>query len=681
MFFDQPFDVGRFTRRDSFSKKRMGGSFLLFSTLFLCLFVAPPAYPQTSQRAVQCAPPQQHIDLIETKGDIHTLEEFLQKRKDFSFQRFKARYFRPPTNTKASWLRFQFKSPHRSVPFQQWVLQLRHLDLHRVRVFFPVDLQQKMWKEWTLRRYEVDGASLQTNMPFRLAPCKQITFYILVVPIASSHWSGHLRLKVQSYRSWIKHHDLFRLLNGLYFGVLLGLLVVHFFLYLWLRDTSAKWFVLYHLSLLFFMLGGNGFLHPIFALYQWSPTNIFRMQELLLGFFILWAMLYTRSFLQTQVLPKVDRLILAYTALVIGFLLSAFVAPPSFLGRYSQILGLLSPFATIIPGWIFWRRGYPPAFIYLLAWGVFSIASFLFASPLWDDWGFLIFQVGSGISAILLSLAMVQRIRLLREDREQAERQILQAEKMATLGQLVAGVAHEVNNPVGFLTFNLPILRQYIDALEPILLSAQEERPTMKILRMPVEEFLEDSRKLLDNMEHGTSRIAKIVRDLRGYVRRQEQDQPVPSDLSSIIETILTLVGKQIEDKVQRIDVEIEPDIPKISFKEGKLEQVLINLLLNAAQAAKEEGAQISIKAYRSATRAHWIVIEVRDDGRGIPASIKNNIFSPFFTTKGREANMGLGLSISLRIIEEHGGTLHVESAEGQGACFTISLPSGESTT
>ena len=258
---------------------------------------------------------------------------------------------------------------------------------------------------------------------------------------------------------------------------------------------------------------------------------------------------------------------------------------------------------------------------------------------------------------------------------KRAQKQMYQADKMAALGQIIAGVAHEINNPNNFIYFNLPILRKYLDGMRRILDGQLADDPTATILGMPYDVFLEDTYKLLENMEHGSSRITSIVSDLKNYVRADESNEVREEAVAPIMNQVMTLVGKQVRKMVKRFDVDVEENLPKVLLNAGKIEQVLINLLVNAAQAADK--AQSWVKLTVRTAQDHHVEFIVADNGAGIPESIQDQIFEPFFTSKGREAGTGLGLSISHKIIEDHGGTIEMESVEGEGTTFTVRLPFG----
>jgi PAS domain S-box-containing protein len=256
---------------------------------------------------------------------------------------------------------------------------------------------------------------------------------------------------------------------------------------------------------------------------------------------------------------------------------------------------------------------------------------------------------------------------------KRAQKEMYRADKMAALGQIIAGVAHEINNPNNFIYFNLPILRRYVEAVAPLLEERLAAEPDLEILNMPFEAFLEDVFKLLENMEHGSARITSIVSDLKNYVRSDEDRDWKVEQVGQVVERVMTLVGKQVRKTVQRLDVEIADALPPVRMNAGKIEQVLINLLINAGHAADKEESWVKVSARPGAEG--WVTLLVEDNGAGIPGDDLEQIFEPFYTSKGRDQGTGLGLSISQRIIEEHGGRIRVASTPGEGSCFTVLLP------
>ena len=262
-------------------------------------------------------------------------------------------------------------------------------------------------------------------------------------------------------------------------------------------------------------------------------------------------------------------------------------------------------------------------------------------------------------------------------DLKSAQEQLVQTEKMASLGQLVAGIAHEIKNPLNFIYGNTGFLEDYTQKIQG-LLEACEKLPSISaedraaIERMKEEvhyAFIkQDLKILIDNFRDGSSRINAIVSDLRAF-SRMDRDIVSEVDLHASLEMSLNLLRNQYKDRI-----EIHKDygqIPQIKGYPGKLNQVFMNLLSNAFYAVKDRGS-VWIKT-RSVSDA--VEIEITDSGAGIPQKDIKRIFEPFFTTKPVGQGTGLGLSISYGIIEQHRGKIQVASSPEKGTVFTIQLP------
>lgn len=270
--------------------------------------------------------------------------------------------------------------------------------------------------------------------------------------------------------------------------------------------------------------------------------------------------------------------------------------------------------------------------------------------------------------------------RLLIRKLEDAHNQLLQSEKLASIGQLAAGVAHEINNPIGFVNSNLGTLKTYIGdllqvidiyetsqhllAADPALQSrvhAVREKADLEFLR-------EDIGKLITESIDGTARVRRIVQDLRDFSRVDSTDWQW-ADLHAGLESTLNVVCNEIKYKA---DVVREfGTIPLVECRPSQLNQVFMNLLVNAAQSIEEHGT-ITL---RSGCANENVWISVTDTGKGIPPELLSRIFDPFFTTKPVGKGTGLGLSVSYGIVDKHGGHIDVRSISGQGSTFTISLP------
>jgi signal transduction histidine kinase len=262
-------------------------------------------------------------------------------------------------------------------------------------------------------------------------------------------------------------------------------------------------------------------------------------------------------------------------------------------------------------------------------------------------------------------------------DLQNTQEQLVQTEKMASLGQLVAGIAHEIKNPLNFIYGNTGFLADYANKLQSLLvafealpsLSAEDREQITKLKQEMRYSFIKDDlRILIDNFTEGARRINNIVSDLRSF-SRMDSDTLSEIDIHSALEISLNLLTNQYKN---RVEIHREyGSIPKVQGYSGKLNQVLMNLLLNAFQAIRDKGdVWIRTRLLNGA-----VEVEIEDNGIGIPREHLKRVFEPFFTTKPVGQGTGLGLSISYGIIEQHGGKIHVTSTPQKGSLFTIRLP------
>ncbi|MEW5820279.1 MAG: ATP-binding protein [Cyanobacteriota bacterium] len=259
---------------------------------------------------------------------------------------------------------------------------------------------------------------------------------------------------------------------------------------------------------------------------------------------------------------------------------------------------------------------------------------------------------------------------------QKTQAQLVQSEKMTSLGQLVAGVAHELNNPIGFITSNMQPLQDSLDGLMKLInlygnlkLSEEEQEQVNQFMEENDFEFmLEDLNDLIEDIKEGAKRAHKIVLDLRNFSRLDEAEFK-EVDLHQGIDSTLNLLSKYYK---HRVTVHKDySDIPFISCYASQLNQVWMNLLVNAAQAIDGTG-----DVYISTSlEADKVVVKIRDTGKGIPQDVKERIFDPFYTTKPVGEGTGLGLSITHSIIEKHEGIIELESEIGKGTVFIVKLP------
>jgi len=276
--------------------------------------------------------------------------------------------------------------------------------------------------------------------------------------------------------------------------------------------------------------------------------------------------------------------------------------------------------------------------------------------------------------------------KLLIEKLQQAQAQLLQSEKMASIGQLAAGVAHEINNPVGFVNSNMGSLRSYVETLFNLIdgydnvlaranVSAETSAAVAQLKQQADLEFLkEDITALVKESMDGLKRVKDIVQSLKDFSHVGETDWQM-ADLHHGLDSTLNIANNEFKYKAT-IDKQYG-QLPLVKCLASQLNQVFMNLIVNASHAIKDSG----VITIRTGTEGDWVWVEVGDTGSGIAPENLQRIFEPFFTTKPVGQGTGLGLSLSYSIVKKHGGRIDVESELGKGTRFTIHLPVEPDTT
>ncbi|WP_104403085.1 sensor histidine kinase [Vibrio penaeicida] len=261
---------------------------------------------------------------------------------------------------------------------------------------------------------------------------------------------------------------------------------------------------------------------------------------------------------------------------------------------------------------------------------------------------------------------------------EETQTQLIQSEKMASIGQLSAGIAHEINNPVGFVNSNLQTLKTYTDDLLSALGKIETLATSTPNLHTKIQSILNDYQvdfikddvsDLLSESLEGASRVMSIVKNLKDF-SHVDKAEWTESCIKEGIEATLKIMNNQIKYNIE-VQTDYDCDLPKVYCQPMQVNQVILNILMNASQAIDDVG-KISIKVQKKNDN---VKISISDNGNGIPNQIISKIFDPFFTTKPVGDGTGLGLSVSYGIIKNHKGNIDVESKIGQGTTFIITLP------
>jgi signal transduction histidine kinase len=268
---------------------------------------------------------------------------------------------------------------------------------------------------------------------------------------------------------------------------------------------------------------------------------------------------------------------------------------------------------------------------------------------------------------------VVQHGHLVEAQLDEATKRLVQSEKLASLGELAAGVAHEINNPVGYVSSNLTSLQKYLAVYDKVLDAPEADTPDMAALKQKNNyAFIRDDlQNLVKETQEGVGRVKAIIQDLKDYARTNVATHFVASDIHVGLKSTLNIARNQLKDRAQ-VHVHLG-DLPLVECTPSQIDQVFLNLIVNAAQ-AMPPGKMGTIDIRTTCHEPH-VCIEVQDDGPGIAPEVLKKIFDPFFTTKDPGTGTGLGLSVSQNIIQQHGGTLEVHSTLGVGTTFKITLP------
>ncbi|MFN7313647.1 MAG: 7TM diverse intracellular signaling domain-containing protein [Bacteroidota bacterium] len=527
--------------------------------------------------------------------------------------------------------------------------------------------------------------------------------------------------------------------NAVYFylGIMLVMLLYNLFIYINTKETNYLYYVLFILFVALTQLTLQGFLHKYLPeSFNSVKINSVYINGALSGIFTL---LFVQSFIETKrYLGKLNYIIQVFIFADI----IALACLPFHLYQLSYTLininaGLGSFIVLFMAAYIAYR-GNRSAKFFLIAWSLFLSSVIVFVLK---DFGIVeyngftrfILLYGSAIEVTLLSLALADKINLLKKEKDlaqadalkiaqenaritkeqnimleqkvnertkaltesnqslssaiaelkQAQAQLVESEKMASLGQLTAGIAHEINNPINFVTSNVKPLQRDIQELYNLIqksedLASKQElnHDTINKLKKDIDyDYLQtEINYLLKGIQEGSSRTAEIVKGLRIFSRVDEDDIKL-ADINDGLDSTIIIVNNQLNNKIKILKE--YGDLGKIECYPGKLNQVFLNLITNGIYAVKqkygeEEGGVVHISTKLVNDN---VQISISDNGTGMSESTKAKLFEPFFTTKPVGEGTGLGLSIVYNTIKKHSGSINVESVVGEGTTFVITLP------
>ena len=266
------------------------------------------------------------------------------------------------------------------------------------------------------------------------------------------------------------------------------------------------------------------------------------------------------------------------------------------------------------------------------------------------------------------------RQQLAEKDLREIQPQLQQAQKMETLGTLVAGVAHEINNPINLIMYNIPLLKKIWVDLLPILMERKQWEPERKFGGFAYDFLADNLDQLVADMEMAAHRIAKTVSDLKNYSRQSNVAEKLPLQANNAVKNALRLAQSTLRKSEVNIKLNLADDLPDIDGNLQSIEQIILNITINAIHAVHHSRGEIEITTGLR-IKDGMVYIRITDNGRGISPAIADKIFLPFVTDKQTEGGTGLGLSVTYSLVKAHDGEIDFETSRDRGTSFSVYLP------
>ena len=677
----------------------------------------------------------QHAKIYIDKSDTATINEVIRKQKNFKFHHNSFINFSKITNV--VWLKTDFpaiikKLNEPSILIDQARLQIA--DLYFVKndqVIFKIE----GGKFSTVADLDYPGNTKSYKIPLsisQLQPEIYIRLFSDEVIIAPVYVSSN----TDFYNIFAKRDIFF----GIYTGIMIIMFAYNMFLYISVKDSSYLNYIFCIVFTWATQMTLQGYLTKYILINNSWFNNIAVILFSNLG--LIASILFTQSFLNTRkYAPKSNRIINILLVLSIAntILLLFGFKQASFTGM--QILILAGSIIGTHTAYLsFFTKKFKPAGYYLASWSFLFVGMLVFILKDYEIIPYTTFskyavQFTSVIEVMLLSFALADRINFFKAENElsqkqalmiskeneelireqnvvlenkvhertmelqnanstlnitlsnlkSAQSQLVDSEKMASLGQLTAGIAHEINNPINFVTSNIKPLELDINDLNEVInkyenldfngdLNAQISSIESFKSKIDLNYVREEITSLLSGIGDGARRTAEIIRSLKNFSRLDENDTK-PVNLNEGLDSTLVLIKSTFPSNLSV--VKDYQTLPEVECMPGKINQVFMNLITNAVQAVKSKPDQnpqefITLKTW---SEGDVVKLSIKDSGTGMSDEVKQKIFEPFFTTKDVGEGTGLGLSIVFRIIESHHGTIDVESKLNEGTEFIITLP------
>ncbi|WP_163339066.1 cache domain-containing protein [Desulfopila sp. IMCC35008] len=287
---------------------------------------------------------------------------------------------------------------------------------------------------------------------------------------------------------------------------------------------------------------------------------------------------------------------------------------------------------------------------------------------------FAVMDTPAGLRSLLMTARDISDKKKAEAEAKLRQEQLMQTDKMVALGTLVAGVAHEINNPISSVMLNLQVYERFWDSSRPVLDDYHRKFGDFEVGGMTYPQLRDRMPKLLHFSQEGVSRVRRIVGDLKEFARQRPSEQQEAVNLNEVVRTSVGLLSSLINKATSSFEVCYDENLPTLLGNSQRLEQVVINLIMNGCQALMDRDQLLSVSTYYI-EESEEIILEVSDHGKGMEADLLERIKDPFFTTKRESSGTGLGLAISDTIIRNHSGWLHFKSTPGSGTTATVRLP------
>ncbi len=615
-----------------------------------------------------------------------------------------------------------------------------------------VDIQYPLLDEVTIYKIKtntiVDSVQIGRNHPFTKRKFQNQNLMYLLNLSQNEHCQILLKVKssiqillpidIVSVYETLQELSFRDLISGIYFGIMLVMLFYNLIIFVNTQDKNYLYYSLYVLAITYTQAVLIGFdIRYLYPDYQYIVTYTVNFAGVISGIAtILFAQIFLNTKKYTPVFHEVFNIFIVMYC-ICGLL--SILGYRTFAYHWIDLNAGLSAILGLLSSWLCFKRGNKSGLFFLINWSIFLV---FVAVYVLKDYGILPFnlftfnglQIGSAIEATLFSIALANRINLLRKEKDAsqarellatlenekiikeqnvlleqrveertfalneskdqlqitlenlkaAQAQLIHSEKMASLGQLTAGVAHEINNPINFVISSVSPLKRDLDDMIKILETYEKLKSNTENLeqrfaeieslkrKLDLDYLKEEIQMLLKGITEGANRTAEIVRGLKNFSRLDESDFK-DADIREGLDSTLLLLNNELGNiEVIRNYEEIDT----IECFPGQLNQVFMNILNNAIYAIKKRhttyGGQLTLSIR---VIDDYVNVVIEDNGIGMSQEVINKVFEPFYTTKKTGEGTGLGMSITYQIVEKHEGRIFVESELGIGTKFLIYLP------